>query len=430
MHIRYWLGLTVLTATAALASGQPPAEFARARPAIEKQLRDKAPGARVAGLEALRQYPTAAAAALALAATQDADDYVRAAAFRTLVQLHADEGVRTWMTTSVERDAPTNNATLAVVLLSAEADDAKLTELLAKRYKGRPARVAELVTGVIELGSWPDPGAVRALRRVAQLPFFPASQALKWGVVESLFALGRPDTVPVLIDLLDKTDGEVQYQVGAHLERVTGATFATSTGDWRNWWEQNKNTFRYPTPDALARAAARPKEEPNSYYGIPIRTRRVVFVVDCSGSMIGDRLASAKAELTKVIERLPAKTEFNIVAYSTTVVPWSPTPVVLTDATRKSAVATVAGLRAAGGTSTYDALSAALNMNADTIFLLTDGEPSSGTIVQTDAIVAAIRARNRAVGCSIHTIGIGLGARDEFLRALARQNHGQYRAVE
>jgi uncharacterized protein YegL len=338
------------------------------------------------------------------------------------------------MAAGLSRDTSAHAAALAAVLLTADADDPKLTGAVNRRVKDGAIAVADLVYPVAAVGGWSDPGAVRAFRRVSQLDCFPASLPLKWAVVEGLCATPRADTLPALIDLLARLDGEVQFHVAAHLRRVTGAPHGTDAREWRGWWEANKDGFRYPPPEVLEKARAEPADAAAGYYGIPIRARRLVFVIDISGSMAGPRLASAKKELVRAIGGLPDTAEFNVLAFNTRVGAWSPRLVRASEGARKQAAEFVDRLVAAGGTSTYDALTAALGMRVEAIYLLTDGEPSTGLIVDKDAILAATQNQNRAVGSSIHAIGIGLGGGADpavkFLRKLAEQNHGQHRDVE
>jgi hypothetical protein len=425
--------LLVLTCSA-LSGGQPLPEFDRARPALVKQLRDKSPATRGAALKALRQYPVVDAAKLALPLGADPDPDVRRAAVQTLVQLHREDRVRAWAAGGVSRDTSAHAAALAAVLLTAEADDPKLIGTVNRRVKDGAITVADLVYPVAALGGWSDPGAVRAFRRVPQLDCFATSLPLKWAVVEGLCATPHADTLPVLIDLLAQLDGEVQFHVAAHLRRVTGATHGTDAKEWRGWWESNRDGFRYPPPEVLEKARAEPADAGAGYYGIPIRARRLVFVIDTSGSMAGPRLASAKKELVRAIGGLPDTAEFNVIVFSARVAAWSPRLVRATEGAKKQAVEFVDRLVAAGGTSTYDALAAALGMRVEAIYLLTDGEPSTGLIVDKDAILVAMQNQNRGVGSSIHTIGIGLGGAADpavkFLKKLAEQNHGQHRTVE
>src|SRR5262249_1278579 len=112
----------------------------------------------------------------------------------------------------------------------------------------------------------------------------------------------------------------------------------------------------------------------------------------------------------------------------------SPRMVEATADAKKRAMIYISGLAARGSTHTYDALKTALDMKVESIYILTDGEPTGGQIVAPNAILAAIYTPNRLLGPSIHPIAIGPG-RDgsmlsQFLQGLAEQNYGQYRKID
>jgi hypothetical protein len=409
-------------------------EFSRARPAIERKLRDPSPAVRSSALAELRTYPTVDAARVALRFSREPDASVRQAALVSLVQLRAEAKVRAWMVGGIRTDLTESNTILACALLADEAEPHDVLASLNKTLKAKPSQLATLFPAVADLGGWHDAGAVRVLRRLTELACFQRSLALQRRVAQALIDIRHTETVPVLIDLTAQLDGEVQALIGSHLNLITGERHGIDARAWQEWWRTNQATFRYPTPEAIAAARNQAEAGGASYYGIPIRAQRLVFVIDTSGSMAGPRLARAQKELVQAIEQLPTRAEFNIIVFNTTVSIWSPKPVPATDATKKRARALVASLFAKGQTCTYDALKAALDLRVESIYVLTDGEPTNGAIVRPDAILAAVQSQNRLVGSSIHVIGIAPGPDDgifsRFLQALAAQNNGQYRKVE
>jgi Mg-chelatase subunit ChlD len=90
-----------------------------------------------------------------------------------------------------------------------------------------------------------------------------------------------------------------------------------------------------------------------------------------------------------------------------------------------------------GATNIYDALMKAFAMAGrgshddaygvavDTIFLLTDGQPTAGAIVQPGSILDEVRRINRLRRIKIHCIGIG-DTDTSFLRTLAAESGGTY----
>ena len=65
---------------------------------------------------------------------------------------------------------------------------------------------------------------------------------------------------------------------------------------------------------------------------------------------------------------------------------------------------------------------------ADTIYLLSDGEPSAGRIRDLEGISREIKAQNRVRGVTIHCIAFGEDS--ELLKRLAKENGGEFRFVD
>jgi hypothetical protein len=89
----------------------------------------------------------------------------------------------------------------------------------------------------------------------------------------------------------------------------------------------------------------------------------------------------------------------------------------------------VKGLDTSTGTNVFDSLEFALkDRRADTIYLLSDGEPSAGRITDIEGISKEIKAQNRVRGVTIHCIAFG--ADSELLKRLAKENGGEFRFVD
>ena len=165
-----------------------------------------------------------------------------------------------------------------------------------------------------------------------------------------------------------------------------------------------------------------------------IYARRVVFVIDISGSMEGPRLQAAKEELLGAIAGLPEQASFSIVAFSSHVWVWQSGLIPATPAAKETARAYVQGLRARGETAASDALDAAFRFDTEAVFFLTDGQPNAGKIRSPGGILAALTPANRGRRISVYTIGIAPGPPggvfDTFLSRLAEENWGLYRRVE
>ena len=68
----------------------------------------------------------------------------------------------------------------------------------------------------------------------------------------------------------------------------------------------------------------------------------------------------------------------------------------------------------------------ATELQADTIFLLSDGEPKRGRVYVLQDLLKQVTQHNARHGLVIHAIRIGEVAGTSFLKDLARRNGGRY----
>src|SRR6185295_6936488 len=115
--------------------------------------------------------------------------------------------------------------------------------------------------------------------------------------------------------------------------------------------------------------------------------------------------------------------QINMIFFDDRIEPWRKSLVPI-KANLKEAQAVVSRVAARGQTNIFDALEVAFaHKEADTIYLLSDGDPSNGRVIDPDDILREIRKMNRLRQLVIHTISFGSS---RFMKALAEQNGGQY----
>jgi hypothetical protein len=168
------------------------------------------------------------------------------------------------------------------------------------------------------------------------------------------------------------------------------------------------------------------------FFGTKIEGRRVVFVLDNSGSMQAGRLETVIAELTRCVESLDAKKqEFYVIFYSDIPYPlFYPDPannfIKPTDRNKKQLAAWLETVELCLGDAVVDALGAAASIQPDTIILLSDGR------IQGERKMAYLLGAGGGA-IPINTVGIGLGAgavaRDN-LKQIAEANGGEFREAE
>ncbi|MBZ0153924.1 MAG: VWA domain-containing protein, partial [Planctomycetes bacterium] len=240
--------------------------------------------------------------------------------------------------------------------------------------------------------------------------------------------------------------GRLQKRLGEVLWRLTAQPFETDAGKWQAWWAGAAGQFTVVTEKELDQAAAARERRrltqrtvaQSKFFGIKVESQRVIFVLDVSGSMlesmygrtVGKRPASridvAKEELALAIKNLEAGALFNVLTFSNGVARWQKEGIgVNTQQSRNEALAWVERLGAAGGTNLYDAVKEAFaDKDVDTIFVLSDGEPTAGEQIDPYRIREDIAAWNRHRRVKIHTIAVGGSL--EVLEWLALDSGGRY----
>jgi Mg-chelatase subunit ChlD len=403
--------------------------------AFVQALADAAPGRKA--------VPERAVAATALQFVDPAQAEVAAAALRSLLG---------------QRDADVVRAAAAsLVLVAPDRAAEALPPLVATAADPLAAIALEaLHTLRTSDASWPGellphatgrtPGLrATALQLLARCPDLDATAALAaaraglphkaWNVraaaITLLVALRTADVVPLLFERLDAEQARLRADLTAALKELTGQQFP-STSAWRDWWAKEAATFAVlPHRDQAEPRRGEPGTTA-SYWDLPVVSDRVVFVVDVSGSMnqpfgTGDatRLDEAKRQLVRVLAALPAKAKANIVAFGNDAQGFAAGLQAIDDRRRKAAATWTDALQARGATNVHAALQLAFADNeADTIFLLTDGRPSAGSIVVPEALAREVQRWNVDRGLRIHTVA--LGGRSDFLERLATDSGGEH----
>lgn len=167
------------------------------------------------------------------------------------------------------------------------------------------------------------------------------------------------------------------------------------------------------------------------FFGTKIEGRRIVFVLDNSGSMQGGRLETVIAELLRSLDALTDKQEFYIIFYSDAAYPlFYPDPAQdylrPTDRNKERVAEWLDTVELCLGDAVVDALSAAASIEPDTVFLLSDGR------IQGERKMAFLLNANDGA-FRIHTVGVGLGddpTARQNLQDIAQANGGEFRETE
>ncbi len=182
-------------------------------------------------------------------------------------------------------------------------------------------------------------------------------------------------------------------------------------------------SHRAPGQDGTFLAVFAPRSEVSVDERVP---KDVVYALDVSGSMAGEKIEQAKGALQYGIQVLNPGDRFNVVTFATGLQPYLDGFVDATPESKKAAVAWIEGLEARGGTNIEGALAKALSMKTeDRLFLvvfLTDGKPTVGQR-SADALVEQVKARNTAQA-RVFTFGVGHDLDVKLLDRIAEATKG------
>ncbi len=159
-----------------------------------------------------------------------------------------------------------------------------------------------------------------------------------------------------------------------------------------------------------------------SFFGLRAEGQVFIFVVDCSGSMDDEaRLDRAKAELIRCVRGMQMPQRFKVIFFNDGPVPMPGDLPKSADYPSKAQLARwLDYVQPGGGTDPRSALSLALAMRPDAVFLLSDGAFPDGAADEV--------ARRNGKKVPIHCIDLAGGAAGDDLRRIARDSGGQYAA--
>jgi von Willebrand factor type A domain len=342
----------------------------------------------------------------------------------------------------VNRETAAENLTMPLVRamsLLAEAKQPQASEALAKILGSGDFR---LVMAAADIASTTkDRGFLEPLMKLTNRREYAQRYGFRRCVIDAVAKYPDKMAVDFLVDRLEQSDGQLKYETAINLQKMTGQDFGGIAVDWRRWWQKSRDDFVFSSrvqasqPVSLKVAPKPiPWDEPRpSFYGMTIYAKRVVFVIDRSGSMNSaingeTRLARAQQELQRAIKALTESDYFNIVAFDDRMEVFQTKLVQATDLNKLDGIRFGYGLEPRGDTACYEPLKMGLDASNDLelMLFLSDGEPNAGALVDPQAIVVAIANHNLTQRTTINTLGIDArSVHEAFLKNLAEKNYGK-----
>ena len=154
----------------------------------------------------------------------------------------------------------------------------------------------------------------------------------------------------------------------------------------------------------------------------------IIFVLDKSGSMSGEKIEQLKDAFSEIIWQLPEQDNFNIILFDSQISIYSDGLLSASEENRTEAVNYINNIVAGGSTNINDAMTTALGMfeisetRMPIVVMLTDGLPTSG-VTNTAAIRENVLDANDA-RVSVFCLGFGYDVDFDFLKAMALENGG------
>jgi hypothetical protein len=417
-------------------AAEPDPAFVAARQTFLKEMRKKSPAARSEAIAAYAKFPIAETAETLLKkGLGDPDPTVRAATRLALRDIGKDSESTKSLIEEFKRyvKKQANEEVLSGLLggMAAVTDEQGQAEVVKTldEYLASPKANLIVPMGLIDdLALQTGEETVNSIRLLTKVKAFEALFGYRRCVVQAMSQIHEPAAIGFLIEMLPGSKGLVQAEIIQYLTKTTKQKFKDNDRDWTIWWKENQKTFQFP------QAAAEEVDDQvlTTYYGIPLCAKRVVFVLDTSGSMRGQPLEAAKMALLKTIESLPEAVNFDIVFFDQGATVWQPRLVPASLSAKQLAAQTVLARGMKVGTASHAALNSAFGLDPEVIYFLSDGEPTDGQPAQ---IVESMSERNRTRRITIHTIGVvtqrgGGAGLTYFMKPLAERNYGIFRLVE
>jgi Ca-activated chloride channel family protein len=159
----------------------------------------------------------------------------------------------------------------------------------------------------------------------------------------------------------------------------------------------------------------------------------IVFVIDRSGSMSGEKIAQAKDALKFILQQLGENDRYTIVSFNSEINKLSNELISVSSANISKALEYVDNLYADGSTDINGALLEGLSIfsgsapsgSARIVVFLTDGLPTKG-VMDEDQIATNVKNANVALEkeASIYVFGVGYDVNTHLLDKISGRNHG------
>ena len=225
--------------------------------------------------------------------------------------------------------------------------------------------------------------------------------AVRAQAIENLEHVSSKAAILALIDHMDVEKRQrLRYGILAFLQQRSGLAHGFDSAAWREWAETIAGAA---ATGAVKGARLGPIGDTHvSFAGLNLISDRIVFLIDCSGSLwhtkVGGRTRKevSDAELEKALAALPPSSEFNLIPYTDEPIPFEKRLLPSRPDNVKRALEFFEHCHRSGRGNFYAAVELALSdPGVDTIVVLTDGVPTGGHRWNLDLMFDLIVEQNR-----------------------------------
>ena len=427
-------GLAIASVSLVETHGQPP-DFQDMKKQFLRDMKTDQPEIRVKAVKRLSQESLQGAAELLIKrGFADPNVGVRNESLTGLRRMASNSEVREFLkdelTKSLRKPGLNQLSIEFIRSLTVTSDEGQQSEFLnyLNDAIGSPKFNLQIVmTAIEEDGDVGDADSVRSVALLAKANVFEKHFGYRRCVVQALTRIRRPEAIDVLIQLIGKTDGLVQYDAIQYLAKLTKQQHRDDHQSWAVWWTENREKFNIPALE-VDLPEVEVAEGSDNFYKNPIHAKRVVFVLNTSDRLQGPPLASAKRDLMKTVEALPELVHFNIVTYACRAETWRPQLVPATSHAKQAAVHFIQEAHTERCNLPDIGLLKAYQFDTEAIYFHVAHLPTLNTINM-------ITASNRIRRVSIHTIGLPVYHHEAFMlpltmRSFAERNYGTYQSAK
>jgi hypothetical protein len=303
---------------------------------------------------------------------------------------------------------------------------------------------------------------------------------VKLAAAQALGSSKSTDAVDPLIRAMGTAEGRVKWEIHDALVAITGVDKGMGADAWKTWFDSNRDEVKGGTYKPKDGEGAGPNAVKGTvtFYGIPVKSKSFVIIMDRSGSMAEPggydeeeektietggaqvknsnpqglkpdprmrKIDVAKYQVKKVLYAIENKVKFNVIFFNHLYTVYKPDGMVMMDeGARKSAIAWVEALEPEGNTDPWQAIQKAMEFcaepgfdgkprkdGADTIYIMTDGTPfPPGKVVGTNEICDKVKEWNRLRKIVFNTVYVSASTDKDyangtaFMKRLAEENGG------